>query len=71
MKNEGLLHCKFLLSLHLARPREVRVEIYNVKVLHFFTKCWDLLDLSQEKKLLDLNYIYPGGMREAMPLFFG
>ena len=57
VKNEGLLHCRFSFSLNLARLRVVRVEIYNVKVLHFFTKCWDLLDLSFEKKLLDLNYI--------------
>ena len=35
VKNEGLLHCIFSLSHHLARPRVVRVEIYNVKVLHF------------------------------------
>ena len=27
--------------------------------------------LVQRKKLLDLNYIYPGGMREGMPLIFG
>ena len=31
---------------------------------------WDLLDLYQEKKLLDLNYICSGGMREGMPLIF-
>ena len=27
--------------------------------------------MSQEKKLLDLNYLYLGGMREGMPLIFG
>ena len=29
-----------------------------------------ILDLYQEKKLLDLNYICSGGMREGMPLIF-
>ena len=29
-----------------------------------------ILDLYQEKKLLDLNYICSGGVREGMPLIF-
>ena len=37
--------------------------------MEFFSKCWDPLDLSQEKKHLGLNYTYPGGIREGMPLF--
>ena len=48
-------------SFHLARPRVGWVKIYIVKVLHFFTKLCDLLDLSKQKKLLDLGYIYPVG----------
>ena len=36
----------------------------------FLTKWWDLLDLSQVKKLLDLVYTHPGGVHTAMALFF-
>ena len=36
----------------------------------FLTKCWDPLELSKRKKLLDLDYIYPGGVRTGSHLFF-
>ena len=35
----------------------------------FFTKWWDLLDLSKKKILLDLVYMHPGGVRIATDLF--
>ena len=31
---------------------------------------FDPLDLSNQKKLLDLGYIYPRGVREGVALFF-
>ena len=34
------------------------------------TKWFDLLDLSKQKKLLDLGYIYPRGVREGIALIF-
>ena len=37
---------------------------------HFFANWWDLLDLSQEKKLLGMVYICPIGSREGMNNFF-
>ena len=36
----------------------------------FLTKCWDPLELSKGKKLLDLVYIYPRGVRSGSHLFF-
>ena len=36
----------------------------------FLTKWFDPLDLSNQKKLLDLGYIYPRGMRGGVALFF-
>ena len=67
-KNWGLSHCRFSLSHHLARPREGWVEIYNVKVLRFSLSAGTFLTCPMEKKLLDLNYICPGGMRVGRPL---
>ena len=36
----------------------------------FFDNLWDLLDLSQEKKLLGMVYKCPIGSREGMNNFF-
>ena len=41
------------------------MKIYNVKVLGFSPSTG-----SNGKKLLDPNYICPGGVREGMPLIF-
>ena len=45
-------------------------ENLQCKKPSFLTKWWDLLDLSKRKKLLDLVYIHPRGVRESIPLFF-
>ena len=45
-------------------------ENLHCKSHSFFTKWWDLLDLSKQKKLLDLGYIYPRGVRGGVALFF-
>ena len=37
---------------------------------HFFTKWFDPLDLSYRKKLLDLVYIHPWGVRTGIAIFF-
>ena len=36
----------------------------------FLTKWFDPLDLSNQKKLLDLGYVYPRGVRGGVALFF-
>ena len=46
------------------------VKIYMVKSFNFFTKLWDPLDLSQEKRLLDMDYICPLGTHEGMNYYF-
>ena len=42
----------------------------KVEISSFFTKWCDPLDLSKLKKLLDLAYIYPRGVRRGAALFF-
>ena len=46
-------------------------ENLHCKSPPFFTKWCDPLDLSKQKKLLDLGYIYPIGVRGGAALFFG
>ena len=45
-------------------------ELKSVFCFDVFPKCWDPLDLSQGKNILDLVYIHPVGMRIATDLFF-
>ena len=42
----------------------------KVEKCPFLTKWFDPLDLSNQKKLLDLGYIYPRGVRGGVALFF-
>ena len=46
-------------------------ENLHCKSPPFLTKWCDPLDLSKQKKLLDLGYIYPRGVRGGAALFFG
>ena len=46
-------------------------ENLHCKSPPFFTKWCDPLDLSKQKKLLDLGYIYPRGVRGGAALFLG
>ena len=49
------------------QDQRLRADLRKEK---FFTKCCDPLDLSKLKKLLDLAYIYPRGVRRGAALFF-
>ena len=42
-------------------------SLYNDK---FLTKRWDPLHLSQDKNILDLVYMHPGGVRSDTHLFY-
>ena len=46
------------------------LKMSKVEISSFFTKWCDPLDLSKLKKLLDLAYIYPRGVRRGAALFF-
>ena len=70
MKNGGLLQCRFSLSRHLDRPRVGLSGNLHCKSPPFLTKWFDLLDLSKQKKLLDMLYIHPRGVREGIALIF-
>ena len=54
------------------RSRATRIKGVESKVEKclFLTKWFDPLDLSKQKKLLDLGYIYPRGVRGGVALFF-
>ena len=45
-------------------------ENLHCKSPPFLTKWFDLLDLSKQKKLLDMLYIDPRGVREGIALIF-
>ena len=66
VKNGGILPFKIS-----TQPSLGQAESWLSGNLHCksppFSKCWDPLDLFQEKKLLDLDYTRPGGMREGIP----
>ena len=49
------------------QDRRLRADLRKEK---FFTEWCDPLDLSKLKKLLDLAYIYPRGVRRGAALFF-
>ena len=51
------------------RSRATRIKGVEEKC-PFLTKWFDPLDLSNQKKLLDLGYIYPRGVRGGVALFF-
>ena len=70
VKNGGLLQCRFSLSRHLDRPRVGLSENLHCKSPPFLTKWFDLLDLSKQKKLLDMLYIDTRGAREGIALIF-
>ena len=54
----------------LGRARWRLSENLHCKSHWFFTKWWDPLDLSKLKKLLDMLYIDPRGVREGTALIF-
>ena len=59
-----------LSSLSLGQAESSQSRNPECKIPPFLTKCWDPLDLSQEERLLDPNFLYLGGVRESMPLIF-
>ena len=49
---------------------EIYILLSKVEKCPFLTKWFDPLDLCKQKKLLDLDYIYPRGVRGGVALFF-